>query len=78
MQNRTSTRGPGSVRRNVSSAAIARTFAEVNKVNTAALVREMGIPGGTLDDNGLTVEAYNPNLQGQAWFQKVDEMLVAS
>ncbi len=59
-------------------ALAARTFGEtVTRLSDAVLTKEIGIVGGTIE-NGVTVPNYNAELAGRAWFEKVDEMLLAS
>lgn len=55
-----------------------RRFADVlDRPTDAVLTREVGITGGVVE-KGLSLNGYNPELSGPAWFSKVDEMLVAS
>jgi len=55
-----------------------RSFGEmVTRLSNAVLTQEVGIPGGTVE-NGVSVPSYNAELAGRAWFEKVDEMLLAS
>jgi len=52
-------------------AAPLQTFAEPSKQQ---LLSEIGISGDTFEDTGLTVDPWNDQLDGQEWFEKVDEM----